>query len=114
MAAARDLPGRRSLPQLFPNQGIDDGLDPANPASGTFAIDFRHNLGVNFGFGSETLEFFDRYLAPTCAELAQLTPRGGGPVVRAVVVGIKPRGAAESLRSLSSAGRELLARRSAP
>ena len=78
-------------PHLYPNQGFEGGLDSASEGHGTFAADFRHNLAVNFGFGAETLEWFDRHLAPACQDISVLAPRGGGPVVRAVVVARKSR-----------------------
>jgi SAM-dependent methyltransferase len=91
------------VPRLYPNQGIDGGLASPNVGHGSFAVDFRHNLAVNFGFGQETLEFFDRYLAGTCERLARLDPSGGGPIVRAVVLADKPRehAALDELRAVA-------------
>lgn len=78
------------VPRLYPNQGVENGLKVANRGHGSFAIDFRHNLAVNFGFGDETLAFFDRHLADPATRLATLDAAGGGPIVRAVVVAGKP------------------------
>ena len=100
------------VPRLYPNQGIDGGLASPNTGHGSFAVDFRHNLAVNFGFGQDTLEFFDRYLAETCERLAHLDPSGGGPIVRAVLVAEKPREHA-TLNELRAVARRVLTSRAA-
>ena len=93
-------------PLVYPNQGFDAQLDLA-AGRGTFAMDFRHNLAVNFGFGAETLDFFDRHLAPACEDIKDLDPRGGGPVVREVVIAHKPRGGTPPVRAGSLALRAI-------
>ena len=58
----------------------------SRPAAARLPWTSRHNLAVNFGFGRETLEFFDRHLAPACDDLKDRRPawwrsggqRGGG------------------------------------
>ena len=94
------------VPTVYPNQGLDVELDPGE-GPGTFLVDFRHNLAVNFGFGRETLDFFDRHLADAGQDIAQLDARGGGPVVRAVVLARKPSVRIPSAREGSLALRKL-------
>jgi SAM-dependent methyltransferase len=87
------------VPQLYPNQGFDGGLNAASNGCGTFAAEFRHNLAVNFGFRADTLEFFDRHIDAACRDIDPIDPRGGGPIVKAVVVARKPRLDAPLLRA---------------
>lgn len=73
-------------PVLYPNVGFEHGLDGTAREAGYFEAEFRHNLKVNFGFGDETMAFFDRYLAPVCCGMELLDGAQRGPLVHGVVV----------------------------
>lgn len=76
--------------RLYPNTGLEGGFDPAGHGPADFAHQMRHNLAVNFGFGPDTLAFYDEYIAPVAAEVGSIGPHGGGPIVRGVVLATKP------------------------
>lgn len=77
-------------PTFLQNRGFDSALSGRPLPAEYFVQEFRHNLAVNFGFGSETMDLFERHLAPACSDLSLVDGEVNGPVVRGVVAARRP------------------------
>ena len=75
---------------FYPNMGYEMLETASQPAPSYFLDEFRHNFKVNFGFGDETMAFFEERVAPACAELADISGAVNGPCVKGVFVCKQP------------------------